>query len=103
MKQEEQKFKQQFKLEYSAISDNTLAAKDTFTHDSRDIEEIVRLNSCLKSQLEELPQEYRGGFSDVSLHLSEIAQKLTEYQEQAYREESYISFQLDAAKREQVV
>jgi len=53
--------------------------KDNFTHDTRDVEEIVRLNSCLKSQLEELPLEYRVGFSDVSLHLSEIAQKLTIY------------------------
>ena len=49
MKVEEQKFKQQFKLEYSAICNNTIIINDTFTHDSRDVEEIVRLNSCLKS------------------------------------------------------
>ena len=91
MKSEEQKFKQQFKLEYSAISNNTLTIKDKLTHDSTDIEEILKLNSCLKSQLEELPLEYRAGFSDVTLHLSEIAQKLSEYQEQAQRENSYFS------------
>jgi hypothetical protein len=49
MKVEEQKFKQQFKLEYSAIFNNTIIINDNFTHDSRDVEEIVRLNSCLKS------------------------------------------------------
>ncbi len=34
MKEEEQKFKQQFKLEYSAISKNTIPLYETFNHDS---------------------------------------------------------------------
>ena len=56
MKLEEQKFKNQFKLEYSAISKNVCGkTQEMFTHDSKDIEDIIRLNSSLKSQLEELP------------------------------------------------